>query len=267
MPKSITSKKTTFKEFALSINNKDITETDRELAIARRQVSEYAMAFDLVAQITHAETEKQAIESILNIFQNLFSPDELFYLSLEKDTYPEKLYSLILLLEDDSEIRSRLSAFDRKYGWTESGKGFRVTVSYKGNKLGVLEVDEISFPQYKEHYLNLTMSIIEVCGLAIENARRHQRIKDTEYQLRNEKENLEHALKEIKKLSGLLPICMHCKNIRDDKGYWKQMEAYIQEHSEAQFSHSICQSCAKKYYPDYDIYPGESSNCSSLFGS
>jgi len=62
------------------------------------------------------------------------------------------------------------------------------------------------------------------------------------------------ALSEVKKLSGLLPICSHCKKIRDDKGYWTQIESYIHEHSEAEFSHGICQECAKKYYPDMDIY-------------
>ncbi len=55
---------------------------------------------------------------------------------------------------------------------------------------------------------------------------------------------------EIKKLQGIIPICMHCKEIRDDKGYWNQLEKYISEHSEAQFSHSICEKCLEKYYPE-----------------
>jgi len=66
--------------------------------------------------------------------------------------------------------------------------------------------------------------------------------------------DLEKALSEIKTLSGLLPICSHCKKIRDDKGYWNQIEAYLTEHSEAKFSHGICKECAKKYYPDFDLY-------------
>ena len=65
---------------------------------------------------------------------------------------------------------------------------------------------------------------------------------------------LREALSKIKKLSGLLPICSHCKKIRDDKGYWNQIESYIHDHSDAEFSHSICPECAKKYYPDLDIY-------------
>lgn len=62
---------------------------------------------------------------------------------------------------------------------------------------------------------------------------------------------LQTALSEVKKLSGFLPICAHCKKIRDDKGYWKQVEIYIREHSEAEFSHSICPECTKKYYPEF----------------
>lgn len=62
---------------------------------------------------------------------------------------------------------------------------------------------------------------------------------------------LQEALAEVKTLSGFLPICVSCKMIRDDKGYWNQIESYIQKHSEAEFSHSICPDCAKKIYPDF----------------
>ena len=73
-------------------------------------------------------------------------------------------------------------------------------------------------------------------------------------ELKREKTELNEALLKVKKLSGLLPICANCKKIRDDQGYWKQLEAYIQDHSEAEFSHSICPDCAKTLYPDLDIY-------------
>ncbi len=62
--------------------------------------------------------------------------------------------------------------------------------------------------------------------------------------------NLTEALAQVKKLSGFLPICASCKKIRDDRGYWQQVEEYIREHSEAEFSHSICPECAKRLYPD-----------------
>ena len=66
--------------------------------------------------------------------------------------------------------------------------------------------------------------------------------------------DLQEALSKVKTLSGLLPICTHCKKIRDDQGYWNQIEAYIEKHSDAAFSHSICRECAKKYYPDLKLY-------------
>jgi hypothetical protein len=62
--------------------------------------------------------------------------------------------------------------------------------------------------------------------------------------------DLQKSLKEVKALRGLLPICSSCKKVRDDKGYWNQIESYIQERSDAEFSHSICPECAKKLYPD-----------------
>ena len=61
---------------------------------------------------------------------------------------------------------------------------------------------------------------------------------------------LKDALSRVNQLSGLLPICASCKKIRDDSGYWNQIEAYIRDHSEADFSHGICPDCANKLYPD-----------------
>jgi DNA-binding response OmpR family regulator len=59
------------------------------------------------------------------------------------------------------------------------------------------------------------------------------------------------ALSEIKTLRGILPICSSCKKIRDDEGYWTQIETYIQTHSQAEFSHGLCLDCVKKIYPQY----------------
>ncbi len=62
---------------------------------------------------------------------------------------------------------------------------------------------------------------------------------------------LKDAIDKVKTMSGLLPICSSCKKIRDDKGYWNQIESYIRSHSNANFSHSICPACAKELYPDF----------------
>ena len=61
---------------------------------------------------------------------------------------------------------------------------------------------------------------------------------------------LKHAYEQIKTLSGIIPICSHCKNIRNDAGYWQAVEKYVTQHSGARFSHGICPDCIKKYYPE-----------------
>lgn len=73
-----------------------------------------------------------------------------------------------------------------------------------------------------------------------------------------ERENLinelQTAISQVKALKGLLPICSYCKKIRDGNGRWNQIDAYINEHSEAEVSHSICPECARKHYPEFDVY-------------
>lgn len=64
-------------------------------------------------------------------------------------------------------------------------------------------------------------------------------------------DDLQEALDKVNLLTGMLPICASCKKIRDDKGYWNQIETYIRDHSEAEFSHGICPDCARKLYPEF----------------
>jgi len=58
-------------------------------------------------------------------------------------------------------------------------------------------------------------------------------------------------MKEIKTLRGILPICLHCKKIRDDDGYWQAVDQYIHSRTDAEFSHALCPDCLKKHYPEY----------------
>ena len=60
---------------------------------------------------------------------------------------------------------------------------------------------------------------------------------------------LQSALAEVRTLKGIVPICAGCKKIRDDKGFWEQVETYVQKHTEAKFSHGFCPECVEKYYP------------------
>ncbi len=90
------------------------------------------------------------------------------------------------------------------------------------------------------------------------NTRQKEEIIKQKQDLLEKNQSLEEAILKVKKLSGLLPICASCKNIRDDKGYWQQIETYIRDHSEAEFSHGICPDCARKLYPEFYYKTDES---------
>lgn len=90
-----------------------------------------------------------------------------------------------------------------------------------------------------------------VSALARSKAELENLVTRRTLELSKRNKELSDALINIKQLSGLLPICAHCKKIRDDQGYWNQLETYISAHTDADFSHGICPSCAAELYPNY----------------
>lgn len=86
------------------------------------------------------------------------------------------------------------------------------------------------------------------------NENLENKVADRTRELNGANLELKRTVEEIKTLRGILPICCHCKNIRADDESWHLIETYIRQHSEAEFSHGICPDCAKKHYPDIDIY-------------
>lgn len=83
----------------------------------------------------------------------------------------------------------------------------------------------------------------------VEVGRRMVEIQD---ELVHKVDELRRALDQIKTLRGILPICMNCKMIRDDQGYWSEVEVYVRDHTEADFSHGLCPKCMKKLYPEFE---------------
>jgi PAS domain S-box-containing protein len=87
--------------------------------------------------------------------------------------------------------------------------------------------------------------IVGIIGFAVDITER----KRMEEALEEERRRLQQALDEVRTLRGIVPICAKCKKIRDDKGFWNQVERYVGDHTEARFSHGICPDCAKELYP------------------
>jgi PAS domain S-box-containing protein len=80
-------------------------------------------------------------------------------------------------------------------------------------------------------------------------------------ELENEREalitQLKEALEHVQTLKGLIPICSHCKKMRDDQGYWHEVEVYVRDHSSAEFSHGLCEECLARFYPEYFPKPAK----------
>ena len=120
-----------------------------------------------------------------------------------------------------------------------------------------LETTERFIPELGRYFICRSNPVLDESGQITHIIEQLQDITERK-NLEQEKDNLifelKAALAENKVLRGLIPICSNCKKVRSDEGYWKQIEDYLLDYSDARFSHCICPECAKKLYPDYNIY-------------
>ena len=116
---------------------------------------------------------------------------------------------------------------------------------------------QLAFAAGAMDYINKPVNKVELrtrVGSALKLKQEMDSRKAREQELKKRTQELEQALREVKVLRGFIPICASCKKIRNDRGYWQLVEAYIREHSEAEFSHGICPDCIKKFFPG--VEPG-----------
>jgi DNA-binding response OmpR family regulator len=78
-----------------------------------------------------------------------------------------------------------------------------------------------------------------------------RRMIEMRFELNEKVDELKQALAEVRTLKGIVPICANCKNVRDDQGYWNRVESYLNEHTEADFTHAVCPDCMKRLYPQF----------------
>lgn len=154
----------------------EIEKLSRNINKYRKQSSELATSMDMLGKITQSNKEEYVIDSIFDFCELIFAPDELSYLPVKKEQHTE-LRRKGRLLSDSDSIRKKCMAMTENYSWSESGSGFFLRIKHFDETVGVLQVDHIKFPEYREHYLNLALSIVDICGLAIVNTRKYEEIK------------------------------------------------------------------------------------------
>lgn len=146
--------------------------------------------------------------------------------------------SMLGYIKNPEDRMKAKNNFDRAL----SGKSFKVAEAYGDTALERRYYEDIYNPIIDENgnVIGLTLFLTDVTDRKLAEVERENIISE-----------LQQALSQVKTLSGLLPICASCKKIRDDKGYWHQVELYVQDHTRAEFSHGICPECAKRLYPEY----------------
>lgn len=163
------------------------------IALANLRTADYEMSFDLISRLVEAESEERAIDMMLELFTMLFAPAGIIYLStagkkLEARSRPGER------LAGEADIR-RLASLIEDYAWTEDGRGFRIRIFHEEETLGVLEFEEVAFQEYRDHYLNIALTLSRVCGLAIANARRREELQAVNRELEGYAHTVSHDLK------------------------------------------------------------------------
>lgn len=140
------------------------------LANMKKQLADYAMALDLMGSLSGTKTEPEVIEKIIEIFLMLCCASSIFYLPVV-DGRCGNISPFSSFTADREMLKKQMADFRGDYDWTESGKGFILRIANKDETMAIIKVEDLAFPQYREHYLNLTMNISGVLTMAILNAR------------------------------------------------------------------------------------------------
>jgi len=147
------------------------------LAEANQQRAQFAMVYELVARLSEAKDEEKAVKDILELFSMLFAPQKLVYTPVYNSMPSAPNSGGQDNQGDDAIGDSTLLG---------SGEGFRLNICHKGEKVGIIEVDGIAFPEHVHSYLNLAGPMGKVCGLAISNARTYGKLKQRSDELKLE---------------------------------------------------------------------------------
>ena len=192
-----------------------------EIQDIRKQSATHAMAMDLLSNLALIVNEIEAVEGMLDVYMLLFAPKRICYLSHEEGL-SDRLWIRPKEKIDDAEeeaIKNRMAGFPGDSGYTESGRGFFLRIVRRGEVRGVIVIEDIAFPDYLDHYFNLALSIVNICELPIENARKYEKLLETEEMLKQANDGL-YQLSTTDALTGIANRRSYDEHIELE---WKKM--------------------------------------------
>ena len=163
---------------------------------AHRKLADHAMAFDLLLNLTRTMGREEAVQGVLELFTMLFAAQTVIYAEVE-DGQPGAISSTGAGPVDGAQVRRYLELLGDTSAFAETDGGFCVRVTYHGETIGVLGVEQMAFPQYRREYLNLTMAIVSLCGMAMTNAANETRRRQAEAALVAKSAELERSNEDL----------------------------------------------------------------------
>jgi PAS domain S-box-containing protein len=170
-----------------------------ELAHLRKQVSDYGMGMDLIHRLSQCSSEQEVLENVILLMYMLFAPQSLYLLKYNMVGKPVLMNQIGIEVEED-EVMERLKNARGAYEKLASGTGFRFGISYGSQLLARVEVDQIQFPQYIDHYIGLALRISEVCGITISNTRAYEQVSQQKEKLAMSYRQLEESEEKYSRL-------------------------------------------------------------------
>ena len=188
---------------------------------ANRKIADYAMAFDLLVQLSQIQSEVATITAIQNLFAMLFGCTELVYAQIKAGRI-KQIFAQENQHEDPATLERILATMQDDYALMATDHGFYLRIQYQQEPLGLIAVYNVAFPEYRTQYLNLSLGITNLCGLALANARTYTALREVEQSLRRERDlttqlrqtmsdlaaelNLDRMLRQVLiHLNGLIP--------------------------------------------------------------
>ncbi len=166
-----------------------------------------------------------------NILQGRFDPSLPFFTS--DGSFWSNHTTALLASTTDTDRQTKTRNYCNGCGYESVSL---IPIKAQGERIGLIQLNDHRIGMFTEELIEYMEMIGDHIGLAVKNAMIYT--------------NLKEAHDEIRVLRGILPICAGCKKIRDDQGYWTQLESYIRDHTEAEFTHGICPACEERLYPE-----------------